>query len=87
MLKQLTIRGFDADLERKLREVASATGLSLNKAALLLMRRGAGRAAEETPPLVGSSLDDFIGVWSKAEEEELLDAVGDLRRIDPEIWE
>lgn len=86
MLKQLTIRGFDADLERELRELARETGLSLNKAALLLMRRGAGRAAAETAPLVGSSLDDFIGVWSRAEEEELLEAVGDLRRIDPEIW-
>jgi len=87
MLKQLTIRGFDTDLERTLRELARETGLSLNKAALVLMRRGARQASSGPRQVVGSSLDDFIGVWSRVEETELLDAVKDLRKVDPEIWE
>lgn len=86
MLKQLTIRGFDDELERALRELAERTGTSLNKAALLLMRRGAGQAESDSSGVIGSSLDEFFGVWSKEEAEEFLAAVKDLRKIDPELW-
>jgi hypothetical protein len=33
-VKQLTVRGFDKDLERRLRDVAKTRGVSLNQAAL-----------------------------------------------------
>ena len=86
-MKQLTLRGFDSALERRLRELADEMQISLNRAALLLMRRGAGlmeiRRPEEE---VGEALDSFIGVWSDEQEAELLEAVEPLRRIDPELW-
>ena len=44
-LAQLTLRGLDARLWQRLREVARERDLSLNRAALLLLRRGAGLAA------------------------------------------
>ena len=87
MMKQLTLRGFDAALERRLRELASEMQISLNRAALLLMRRGAGLTETRRPDEeVGDALDSFIGVWSDGQEAELLEAVAPLQRIDPELW-
>lgn len=86
-MKQLTIRGFDEQLERCLRQLAKERRISLNRAALALMRRGAGLSdRREATDTVGSTLDTFIGVWSEEDEAELLRALEPLERIDPELW-
>ena len=86
-MKQLTIRGFDEELERCLRELAAERQTSLNRAALTLMRRGAGLAERhESPGRVGSDLDTFIGVWSDADESELQRALEPFEQVDPELW-
>jgi len=86
-MKQLTIRGFDEPLERRLREMAREQGISLNRAALALMRRGAGVSeSRDAIDTVGSGLDSFIGVWSDEDEAELLKALEPLEQIDPELW-
>ena len=91
-MRQLTLRGFDPPLERALRSLASEQSISLNRAALLLLRRGAG-LPDPGPELqgddtrrIGPSLDAFIGVWSIEDERELLDAVGDLDSLDEDLW-
>jgi len=89
---QLTIRGFDRDLERRLRRLARERSLSLNKAALLLMRRGAGLAppgggTDAAAERIGDRLDPFVGVWSEEDEREFLDAIRSLERVDPGLWE
>lgn len=86
-MKQLTLRGFDPALERQLRELASELQISLNRAALLLMRRGAGLAGPRRPAReVGGALDSFIGVWSGEQEAELLEAIEPFEQIDSELW-
>jgi len=86
-MKQLTIRGFDRPLEDRLRELAKSHNISLNRAALALMRRGAGLSEERTSSdQVGSSLDKFVGVWTEKDEAELLRAIEPFEQIDPEIW-
>jgi hypothetical protein len=86
-VKQLTVRGFDKELARRLRDVARTKGVSLNQAALILLREGAGL---ETPRgrahIVGDSLDDLIGSWSAAEEAEFLRAINGLEEVDPSLW-
>lgn len=98
-MKQLTPRGFDEELKGRLEELARVHSISLNRAALLLMRRGAGLAGlsgsaagswADRPagaPTIGSGLDGFAGVWSEEEEREFLRSIGDLDRIDSELWE
>lgn len=84
---QLTVRRFDKDLERRLREVAKARGVSLNHAALILLREGAGLdGPRRRAKVVGNSLDHLIGSWSKAEEREFRRAIGRLEEIDPSLW-
>lgn len=86
-MKQLTVRGFDKELERRLRDVAKTRGVSLNQAVLILLREGAGlEAPGRRANVVGHSLDDLIGSWSKAEETEFLRAISGLDEVDPALW-
>jgi hypothetical protein len=94
-MKQLTLRGFDEELEGRLEKLARERSISLNRAALLLMRRGAGLATlsdhsgdqSAGAPTIGSALDRFVGVWSEDEEREFLCSIDDLDRVDSELWE
>lgn len=87
-MKQLTIRGFEPRLERELRTLARAKGVSLNKAALELMRRGANLTAETDgdPDTVGNSFDAFIGSWKDEDEARVLEAVEAFESIDEDLW-
>ena len=86
-MKQLTVRGFDKDLERRLRDVAKTRGVSLNQAVLILLREGAGlEMPRRRSNTVGDSLDGLIGSWSKAEESGFLQAISVLEEIDPSLW-
>jgi len=86
-INQLTVRGFEPELERRLRRTAQAKGISLNKAALDLMRRGAGIEPEELQSnTIGDGLDAFIGSWSDADEKDVLDAVRVFEVVDQELW-
>jgi hypothetical protein len=87
-VKQLTIRGFDKELQRKIEDLARRRNLSLNKAALELMRQGAGLGEDlALANVVGASLDDFIGSWSESRERELLDSVSVFDEIEESFWE
>ena len=86
-LKQLTLRGFDSELERRLRLEARSGGLSLNQAALRLLRRGAGLGGERSSPnAVGSALDHLIGTWSEADARSLQEATAVFDRVDEDFW-
>ena len=85
-MNQLTLRGFDKALARRIREVAKAHGLSLNQAAVLLLRQGAGLAPVEHRKRVGDSMKELVGAWSKAEEAQFRRAIRPLDEIDPELW-
>ena len=86
-MNQLTIRGFDEQLEKCLRRLAAERQISLNRAALALMRRAAGLTEHRDPPdRVGSALDTFIGVWSAEDASELRRALEPFEQIDPGLW-
>lgn len=86
-MKQLTIRGLGEELEECIRSLAEKEDISLNEAALRLLRRGAGlEQAAVAEDVNGRSLDDLAGNWSD-EEAKLMDRVEhDFERIDPELW-
>jgi len=87
-MTQLTVRGFDEDLERRLREIARRQGISLNRAALLLLRKGAGLDEPSgRANVVGDSLDHLAGTWSEAEAQEFQRAVGVFEEVDRELWQ
>jgi len=86
-MTQLTVRGFDKELERRLRELARREGLSLNRAALRLLRKGAGLdSPRERADVVGDALDHLVGAWSEAEAREFQTAVEAFEEVDAELW-
>lgn len=87
-MNQLTIRGFDSDLERSIRQLAAREGISLNRAVLRLLRRGAGLGEPgHDANSVGGSLDHLIGTWSADDAAEFEHALRDLSRVDEAMWE
>ncbi len=85
-MRQLTIRGFDPELERKIRDVAQQEGISMNKAALRLLRRGASLWDDGEARLIGARLDKYAGTMSDSEAEELLSSMADVEQIDDDLW-
>lgn len=87
MIDQLTIRGLDDKLARKVRGLAESEGLSLNQAVLKLLRRGAGlEAPKPNEDVIGNSLDWFIGSATEEETRELEEALKMFEEIDQELW-
>lgn len=86
-MNQLTVRGFDDELGDAVRRLAKQEGISLNQAALKLLRKGAGLAdREENPRTIGTSLDDLFGVWSAEEAAEFDAALEIFEHVDEEAW-
>ena len=86
-MKQLSLRGFDPELEKRIREIAKKEGLSLNRATLRLLRNGAGLDdTGRAESIVGNSLDRLIGKWSSKEEKEFLRSIEPLEQIDRSFW-
>ena len=84
---QLTIRGFDAELADSIRRLARQERISLNQAVLRLLRRGAGLADDQgSVDTVGSSLDGFIGSWTRQQADEMDRALQDFKGIDESMW-
>lgn len=86
-MNQQSIRGFDEELERRIREVAKKRHLSLNKAAILLLRRGTGLdETHQSKGIVGDSLNEHIESWPAGDEAELLANAEAFERIDEGLW-
>ena len=85
-MNQLTVRGFDSELEKRIRQLAHREGISLNRAVLKLLRRGAGlQERHDSPNVVGTSLDHLIGTWTEREAVDMSRALEDLSQIDEAI--
>ncbi|MDN5850399.1 MAG: hypothetical protein L0H63_12320 [Nitrococcus sp.] len=87
-MNQLTLRGLDKELEGCIRQLAEHEHISMNKAALKLMRRGSAldRAGPDSN-MIGDRLDDFIGSWNAADAADFDNAVAVFGEIDPEQWQ
>ena len=87
-MNQLTIRGYSEELEKALRTTAKNRGISLNKAALYLMRQGAGlRSSEDVPNVIGDALDAYFGSLDREEADIIEITTRDLDRVhDEEFW-
>ena len=86
-MNQLTVRGFDDELADRMQQLAKGEGISLNQAALKLLRKGAGLTnGTGGADTVGSSLDHLIGTWTAAEADEMDSALKEFEVIDESIW-
>ena len=87
-MNQLTVRGFGDELGESIRSLAQREGISLNQAALKLLRKGAGlQDRQGNENTIGSSLDDLFGIWSPEEAEEFNVALEVFETVDESAWE
>ena len=84
-MNQLTIRGFDDELADYIRNLARREGISLNRAVMRLVRRGANLDQPDAD-VVGSSLDHLMGTWTDEEADAIDRALQDFSRIDEAMW-
>ena len=86
-MNQIVLSGFDDELAASIRQVAEREHISVEQAALKLLRNGARLEVKPKPAgKIGNSLDEFIGTWTKEEAAEFDAAVAELRVIDEEMW-
>lgn len=87
-MDQITVRGFDKQLASVIRRLANQEHISLNKAVLRLLRKGAGiETRPEIDSTIGHSLDRFVGSWSESQAEEFDESVQVFNKIDADVWE
>ena len=86
-MDQLTVRGFGDELSAYMHRLAKREGISLNQAALRLLRKGAGLSdGTGNPNTIGRSLDDLFGVWTDAEAESFDAALEVFGTVDESAW-
>ena len=86
-VNQLTVRGFDDELSAAMRGLARREGISLNQAALRLLRKGAGiTESRRNPNAIGPALDDLFGVWSQEEADSFDSALAVFGTVDEAAW-
>ena len=87
-MNQLTVRGFDDELSTAIHRLAKLEGISLNQAALRLLRKGAGLTGGDNgnPNAIGASLDDLFGIWSSEEAESFNAALEVFETVDESVW-
>ena len=87
-MDQITLRGIPADIESLARKEAKNKSLSLNKAFLYLLRKGADQLAmnRRGKKHRGSEFGPFLGLWGKDEAAGYDASMQDQRQIDKELW-
>lgn len=75
------------ELKEKIKTVAAEHGWSQNKAAIFLLKQGAGLTDGPIATGIGSELDAFIGSWEERESEEFDRCIEEaFETIDEEMW-
>ncbi len=85
-MKSITIRGVDSSLDQALKQAASAESRSINQLVLEVLRERFGLSKPPTHTREHHDLDDLFGSWGEEEYERVQGAVGEQRKIDPELW-
>ena len=86
-MNQLTVRGFGDELGESIRRMAQREGISLNQAALKLLRKGAGLSdGQRSENAIGDSLDDLFGTWTAEEADEFNAALEVFETVDESAW-
>ena len=82
---QITLRGLSPELEGCIQNLAAEEKISLNKAALKLLAKGAG-LTEEKKTVIGTDLDHLFGTWKASDAEIFLDSITSCEQVDEAFW-
>ncbi len=88
-MRQMTVRDIPDDIEAIVRSEAAVRGVSLNKALLTVLKRGAEQVS--VPFVHQKRIKDrftrFCGVWNDDDAANFDDATDKQRTIESELWQ
>jgi hypothetical protein len=84
-MSQITIRGLDNEVEKRIRNEAKQKGKSLSKVVLDMLYEHTGRKKEKQSPR-GDSLRNLAGGWSRKEADRFLESIKSCEQIDKDMW-
>ena len=84
-LRQGCLQPAVPELEAGIQQLAAEEKISLNKAALKLLAKGAG-LTEEKQTVIGTDLDHLFGTWQASEAETFLESIKSCEQIDEAFW-
>ena len=82
---QITLRGLSPELAQRIQQLALEEHISLNKAALKLLAKGAGLTVGRKT-VIGQDLDHLFGTWKESDAEQCLDSIKSCEQIDADFW-
>ena len=84
-MSQITLRGIDPELEKKIRNIAREQGKSLNYTILEIVYKHYG-FKKENQKAPADSLRKLAGGWSEKDASDFLDSIKSCEQIDDEMW-
>ena len=81
---QITLRGLSPELEERIQKLAVEEKISLNKAALKFLAKGAG-LMEGKKTVIGKDLDHLFGTWKESDAETFLESIKSCEQIDEDL--
>jgi hypothetical protein len=84
-MPQITLRGIDPEIERKIRRVAKKSGKSLNRVVLDMIYKSTrfDRKGKTKP---AASLRKLAGGWSEKDAKDFNESIKLCEQIDEEMW-
>ena len=86
-MKAITLRQIPGELAEILEREAAATGASLNKTVLRLLKKATGISDNGRPPGRFHDLDHLAGSWTRKQAREFDGYLQEHRPIDEDVWE
>ena len=84
-MTQITLRGIDGDLEKKIRKEAKERGKSLNKIILEKIYNHTRPQKGKKEPQA-NSLKKLAGGWSRKEADNFFESIKSCEQIDEAMW-
>jgi len=84
-MKSITIHKIDDETEKRLTELATKEGISLNSLIKRVLRESLG--VEKKSVNNKSDFTEFCGIWSEEDLQEFQQKVAPLEKINDEDWQ
>jgi plasmid stability protein len=85
IMKTITLRGVDENLENALRKRAQKGNESINKTILNILKKATGQHKEK-PFKENHDLDELAGTWTQKDANEFNKNTEFFNQIDPQDW-
>jgi hypothetical protein len=83
---QITLRGLEPRLLSEVQRLARRSGVSMSRAALAILKKGAGINDSSDSNQIGAALDRFVGSWSRKEAHQFSKSIRSLEQIERVFW-